>query len=186
MHWYWDQFFSTTLVEETQRLFPDKILLSTESCAGAAPLMKQGPLLGSWERAEIYAHSYLDDLQHSFNGYIDWNLILDEQGGPNYVKNFVDAAIIVNMTSGQEIYKQPMFYAIGHFSKFIPEGSIRIEASTSNINIVTAAFERPDRSICVVFFNSAQVEVDVTLVDSIRGNVLITIPPKSIHTIEYN
>lgn len=187
VHWYWDQLFAPTLMDETHELMPDKILLSSESCAGAKPLMDQGPKLGSWNRAEIYARSYLEDLSHFYNAYIDWNLILDEQGGPNYVDNFVDAAIIVNTTSGQEIYKQPMHYAIGHFSKFIPEGSIRIEAEPSNINIDVAAFEHPNNgSISCVFLNTAPVEVAVTLSDSMRGDLEITIPPKSLHTIVYN
>lgn len=187
MHWYWDEYFGPTLIDETHKLMPDKLLISSESCAGAAPLMKAGVQLGSWERGERYAYSLFEDLQHSFNGYVDWNLILNEQGGPNYVDNVVDAPIIANVTSGQEIYKQPIFYVLGHFSKFIHEGSIRIEAEPSNISILTVAFERPDTgTIACVFFNSAQAEVVVTLADSIRGNIEITIPPKSLHTIEYN
>lgn len=67
---------------------------------GDKPWEVHGPIIGSWSRAEDYAHDILDDLNHWINGWIDWNLILDETGGPNYANNFVDAAIIANVASG--------------------------------------------------------------------------------------
>lgn len=69
--------------------------------------------------------SILDDLRHSVSGWIDWNLYLDLTGGPNWVKNFVDAPIIVDRDK-QTFYKQPTYYALAHFTKFIPRGSVRI------------------------------------------------------------
>ena len=99
MHWYWDEYFGPSLIDDAHELMPDKLIFNTESCIGDKPLQTHGPELGSWERAEKYAHSYLEDLQHSFNGYIDWNLVLNEQGGPSYVDNFVDSPVIVNVTS---------------------------------------------------------------------------------------
>ncbi len=56
----------------------------------------------------------LQDMNNGVSGWTDWNLALDLKGGPNWVKNFVDSPIIVNKT-GDEFYKQPMFYALGHF-----------------------------------------------------------------------
>lgn len=71
-------------------------------------------------------------------GWTDWNMALDLNGGPNWANNFVDSPIIVNKT-GDEFLKQPLFYAMGHFSKFIPENSVRIDArrtdSTSSSNL---------------------------------------------------
>lgn len=83
------------------------------------------------QRNKPKQHINLKDLAHSVSGWIDWNLILDTNGGPNYYNGFADAPIIVNITSG-EIFKQPTFYAIGHFSRFITEGSVRIDVSSSN------------------------------------------------------
>lgn len=68
----------------------------------------------------------MQDLNHNVVGWIDWNICLNAQGGPNWVGNFVDSPIIVYPEKG-EFVKQPMFYAIGHFSKFIPRGSQRIQ-----------------------------------------------------------
>jgi glucosylceramidase len=89
-------------------------------------------------------------------GWIDWNLCLNAQGGPNWAKNYVDSAIIV-YPEKQEFIKQPMFYAIGHFSKFIPRGSRRIAvtekkpllySSVENVAVVT-----PDNTLVAVLYN---------------------------------
>ena len=71
------------------------------------------------------------DLNHWVTGWTDWNLALDPNGGPNWAKNFVDGPIIVN-ASANEFYKQPLFYAMGHFSKFIPENSIRVDVKVES------------------------------------------------------
>lgn len=54
------------------------------------------------------------DLEHWVTGWTDWNLALNMEGGPNWVHNYVDSPIIVNAEK-DEFYKQPMFYAMGHF-----------------------------------------------------------------------
>ncbi len=51
--------------------------------------------------------------------------MLDLKGGPNWVSNFHSSPIIVNVEKG-EFYKNPQFYALAHFSKFLPHGSVRI------------------------------------------------------------
>lgn len=76
-------------------------------------------------------------------GWVDWNLALDSNGGPTWANNVLDAAVIVNKTS-DEFYKQPMFYAIGHFSKFIPVGSIRVELTGGSEMVKGVAFTTPD------------------------------------------
>ena len=87
-------------------------------------------------------------------GWIDWNLALDMRGGPNWANNFVDSAVIVNSKT-QEFYKQPMFYALGHFSKFITEGSKRVhlgrQRGPSGLKVVS--FMRPDQAVVTVVFN---------------------------------
>lgn len=79
-----------------------------------------------------------------------------------------------------------MFYAIGHFSKLVPEGSIRIDAIPSNVNLNTVAFLRPDNKIAAVLFNSGRADLDITVVDSLRGKFIVNVPAKSIHTLLYN
>ena len=73
-----------------------------------------------------YNFLIMKDLNNWVTGWIDWNLALDEKGGPNWVENYVDAAVIVNATAN-EFYKQPMFYTLAHFAKFIRPGSEILE-----------------------------------------------------------
>lgn len=103
VHWYWDEFIPPTLLNDHHNKYPDKLIFNTEASVGDKPWESSTPVLGSWSRAESYISAVMEDLQHWVNGWIDWNMLLNEQGGPNYVDNFVDAPIIVNATS--ESYK---------------------------------------------------------------------------------
>lgn len=98
----------------------------------------------------------MQDLTHDSIGWIDWNLALDTEGGPTYIDNNVDSPIIINATSG-EFYKQPMYYSLSHLSKYIPSGSIRVDATANTLTtlagIHTAAFERPDGLVSLVLLN---------------------------------
>lgn len=129
VHWYGDFYSPTFLLDLTHNRHPDKFILATEACAGFA--YPQGPILGDWFRAEEYADSIITNLNHWVTGWTDWNLALNLNGGPNWVGNIVDSPIIVNRTA-DEFYKQPMFYAMGHFSKFLRPGARRIAHKVSS------------------------------------------------------
>lgn len=93
----------------------------------------------------------LQDLNHWITGWIDWNLALDKKGGPNWSKNNVDSPIIVNPET-DEFFKQPMYYAMAHFSKFIVRGSMRVDL-TPSCDIKSVAFRRPDNAMVIVLYN---------------------------------
>ncbi|VDO36931.1 unnamed protein product [Haemonchus placei] len=112
VHWYLDALMPASVLTTTHNRHPEKFILATEACAGA--FFGHSPILGDWYRAEEYAVNIIEDLNNFVTGWTDWNICLNEQGGPNWVENFVDSPIIVNATSDQ-FYKQPMFYAMGHF-----------------------------------------------------------------------
>lgn len=82
---------------------------------------------GDWSFGEGYAHDIIGDLNRGAIGWLDWNLVLDEKGGPNHVNNVCDAAIQVDLTK-KEVYKHPQYYYIGHFSKFIVPNSVHLES----------------------------------------------------------
>ncbi|XP_017091564.2 lysosomal acid glucosylceramidase [Drosophila bipectinata] len=190
VHWYWDELIGPQTIEQAHAEMPDKMLLNTESCIGDKPWQTHGPELGSWQRGESYMKAYTQDFRYNFNGWLDWNLVLDEQGGPNYINNFVDAPIIVNASSRNEFYKQPIYYAIGHFSKFLPEESVRIETTLENqTNLFTqlsvVGFQRPDGSVALILYNGQNLPVDVALNDSQRGAINLRLPPRSWHTVLY-
>lgn len=94
------------------------------------------------------------DLNNFVVGWIDWNLCLDPRGGPNWANNFVDAPILVYGDQDGFI-KQPMFYAMGHFSKFIPRGSRRIQVSRRSLaTIENLAVIKTNGNIVVVLQNA--------------------------------
>lgn len=71
----------------------------------------------------------MQNLNHWTSGYIDWNLALDTDGGP-YLTQPLDAPVIINATAG-EFYKNPMFYVLGHFSKFVSPESKRVDVKSN-------------------------------------------------------
>ncbi len=101
------------LVDET------KFLLSSESCH--CPGIDT-TLDGAWYRAEKTAHDIMADLSNHASGWVDWNLILDHEGGPNHVGNLCDSPARASM-SYKNFSFGPMYYTISHISKFVPPGS---------------------------------------------------------------
>lgn len=176
------------LLDRTHEKFPDKILLNSESCIGDKPWEKHGPILGSWLRAEEYALGMIQDFDHHISGWIDWNLLLNEQGGPSYVNNTVDAAIVLNTTTKNEFYKQPIFYVLAHFSKFIPPDSVRVEANLNGFRaftIKTVAFLCPDNRVTVILYNNSDKLRIIDFTDDVRGSFEFHLEPRSITTFIY-
>ncbi|XP_076826951.1 lysosomal acid glucosylceramidase [Brachyhypopomus gauderio] len=183
VHWYWDHFVPAEItLAATHDLYPEYFLFGTEACSGWSALGR-GVRLGSWERAEAYAHDIIEDLNNYVSGWTDWNLALNLEGGPNWVKNFVDSPIIVNRSS-DVFYKQPAFYSMAHFSKFLCEGSQRVGVSISrNTALESSAFIRPDGSAVLIVLNRSDVEVSFELWDQLVGFMPATAPPHSILTL---
>lgn len=177
-HWYWDEFSPTSLLEAFHQLHPDKFILATEACTGAALYDYHGIVLGSWGRGERYAVSIIENLQNWAVGWVDWNMALNEAGGPTYIDNFVDSPIVVNATA-QEFYKQPMFYAMGHFSKFLPRGSIRIGLVHTYLGLKMLAFKRPDSILVLVIVNTQPFDTHIKIFVPNKGMIDIVIDQHS-------
>ena len=120
--WYFNGLASAKILNEIRSKYPKLNIWSTEACSGSYSFVSKHVELGSWSRGEAYAKDISEDFNHETNAWIDWNLVLDLQGGPNWSKNFVDAPIIVDFKENKYI-RQPMFYALAHFSKFIRPGN---------------------------------------------------------------
>uniref|UniRef100_A0A915EQN3 Glucosylceramidase n=1 Tax=Ditylenchus dipsaci TaxID=166011 RepID=A0A915EQN3_9BILA len=160
IHWYTRGYFED--VAKAHEIQPDKFILSTEACSAYLP-DQHFPLMGDWQRGEDYGHDILNGLKNWVIGWTDWNLVLDQKGGPNWVMNSVDAAILVNKDA-DEFYKQPMYYFLGHFSKFIPRDSVRISSETTDFNLAGnlgdqssvehVAFWTPDGHTVLVVMNT--------------------------------
>ncbi|XP_003999772.2 lysosomal acid glucosylceramidase isoform X2 [Felis catus] len=182
VHWYLDFLApAKATLGETHRLFPDTMLFASEACVGSK-FWEQSVRLGSWDRGMQYSHSIITNLLYHVVGWTDWNLALNPEGGPNWVRNFVDSPIIVDITK-DTFYKQPMFYHLGHFSKFIPEGSQRVGLLASEKNgLDTVALTRPDGSAVLVVLNRSPKDVPLTIEDPAVGFMETLSPGYSIHT----
>uniref|UniRef100_A0A8D0FQ73 Glucosylceramidase n=1 Tax=Strix occidentalis caurina TaxID=311401 RepID=A0A8D0FQ73_STROC len=184
IHWYLDFIgpIQDTVVP-THELFPDYFILATEASIGAH-FWERDVILGCWERGNQYSHSILMNLNNYVTGWTDWNLALDLEGGPNWVKNYVDSPVIVDASEGI-FYKQPMFYHMGHFSKFIPEGSQRVglvaSKESKKTDLEYTAFLRPDGAVVVVVLNRSLQNVTFGLADTV-GLIAAVAPASSIQT----
>ena len=145
-HWYvGDHFENVRLVHDA---YPDKQLVFTEGCVYSFDQER----IDEWHWGERYGESILMDLNHWTVGWVDWNLLLDEQGGPNHVGNYCFAPVHGYPASG-EIHHMNSYYYMGHFSKFIRPGAKRIIASSNDDRLRTTAFLNPDGRVAVVVLN---------------------------------
>lgn len=140
--------------------------------------------LGAWDRAESYAIDILEGLQHWSTGWTDWALAVNTDGGPNWAKNWVDATIVINATS-QEYYKNPMYYALAHFTKFLPIGSTRVGNSVLNApaNVHTTSFITPNNNLVLILLNTNNDHVDMTINGFASKSITTTLKPRSIRNM---
>lgn len=178
-HWYED--WSTHVqqfenVQKTNEAFPDKNLLFTEGCIGNFKLNQ----INDWSHGERYGESMINDFNNGAVGWTDWNVLLNEQGGPNHVQNYCFAPVHYNTKTDELIYTNE-FYYIGHFSKFIRPGAKRISVASNRSYMLTTAFQNVDGKIAVVVMN--QSESAETFLMWLDGkSTKSTVPGRSIST----
>ncbi|XP_071636800.1 lysosomal acid glucosylceramidase-like [Temnothorax longispinosus] len=154
---------------------------------GSSPLEIRKVILGSWDRGEEYALDIIENLSHWAVGWVDWNMALNKNGAPNWAKNYVDSPIIV-MPENDEFYKQPMFYAISHFSSFVPRDSYRILSTglEGNPDIEAIAFLTPEQQIVIVAVNKGSSPVAITVKDKYTDSKInLNLSAKSFNTLLY-
>jgi len=181
-HWYepWSggepMFENVKLVNDT---FPDKNLIFTEGCADRFDNQK----LNDWKHGELYGRAMINDFNSGAVGWTDWNVLLDETGGPNHVGNFCFAPIHADKKTGELTYVNSYYY-IGHFSKFIRPGAKRIACSPSRSALLSTAFINADGRVSTVVMNRSDKEVPYYLwVDGDAAEVNSL--PHSIQTVVF-
>ena len=175
VHWYTgDHFEQLSLIKER---YPDALLVFSEGCLEHG--VKQDQVMA----AEKYAHDIIGNLAHGLAAFIDWNIVLNENGGPNHAENFCDAPVICNTKEGTYEVKLPYYY-LGHFSRFIPRGSRRIAVSSYTDKLEVVGFETPEGERVLVVLNRTDASVPYI----IRENGMlceIMIEPHSIQSAIY-
>ncbi|MFT6333341.1 MAG: glucosylceramidase [Halioglobus sp.] len=207
IHWYASTYeVFPEVLQYAHDKAPDKYLIETEGCIDAeVPHWKEDDWYWKKEATDWgwdwapeedkhfhpkyvpvyrYARDIIGCLNNWVDGWIDWNMVLDRQGGPNWFKNWCLAPIIVDPDM-DEVYITPLYYAMAHFSKFIRPGSKRIDFSISNDDIQLTSVENPDGSIVLVILNQNEYPLSIDLNMGLH-NQKTTIRAQSIQTVVLN
>mmetsp|Transcript_24114 Transcript_24114/g.35250 ORF Transcript_24114/g.35250 Transcript_24114/m.35250 type:complete len:203 (+) Transcript_24114:1193-1801(+) len=168
-------------LEKKHQMHPDKFFMATEACEGFLPnhigtgsgVKLDDPEI-TWKRGENYARDIIGDLQNWATGWTDWNLVLDKEGGPNWAGNYCDAPIIVDTEGSDQFYLQPMYYIMGHFSKYITSGSKRIgtKVLTNDNGIESVSFLTTENNLVLVMQYRGKTRDKKTATFEIRINEL--------------
>ena len=181
-HWYesWsggDSMFEN--VGKVHEMYPDKNLMFTEGCVEKFDFKK----LQLWANGERYGESMIHDFNNGTVGWTDWNILLDENGGPNHVDNFCFSPIHGNTKTGELIYT-PSYYFIGHFSKFIGKNAKRISSVASQSYLITTSFLNQDGKAVTVVMNKTDKKLKYNLCIGTKATE-IYILPHAIQTLVY-
>lgn len=172
-HWYGeDRFDNVQLLHDA---WPEKKLLFTEGC------QEGGPHTGSWDLGERYARSIINDMNRWTTGWIDWNLLLNEQGGPNHVGNFCSAPILVDRGPGT-LLRQSSYYYLGHFARFVQPGARRVLCASTLGELEASAFRNPDGTDAIVVLNRTERAIRFALHNGAERTVA-ELPARSIATV---
>jgi glucosylceramidase len=175
VHWYESTYevFPEDL-QYAHNKAPNKYLIQTEACVDSevphwqddAWYWKKEATDWGWDWASEkdkylhpkyapvnrYAVDIIGCLNNWVDGWVDWNMVLDTKGGPNWFKNWCVAPVIVNPET-DEVYFTPLYYVMSHFSKFMRPGAIKIGCAIDHKELVATAVKNPDNSIALVVFN---------------------------------
>jgi glucosylceramidase len=199
-HWYSGDFFEN--VADVHEQYPQAVLLASEATYEISHFQPPGSQTpnGGWVLGEGYAHDMIGDLNAGATGWIDWNLMLDGAGGPNHVGNMCEAPLIVK---DGNVNQHEQYWFMGHFSKFVLPGSIRLKSKVQNTQrysgpvrpygactgddgLEAAAFERPDNQVVVVALNCGEQPLDFAIRLSGHASetpvIRVTVPAHAIQT----
>jgi glucosylceramidase len=204
VHWYASTYdYFPGVLQYAHQKAPDKHLINTEACVDAeVPRWQDDAWYWAkkatdwgWDWAPEkykyrhpkyvpvfrYARDIIGCLNNWVDGWVDWNMVLDRQGGPNWAKNWCVAPVIVDPEK-DEVYFTPLYYTLSHFSRFIRSGAVRIGFEHTAEDVMVTATRNPDRSIAVVIFNPTE-EIKGIQLSLYEKTIDFSISGKAIQTI---
>jgi glucosylceramidase len=204
VHWYAGTYdYFPDALQYVHQKAPDKLIIQSEACVDAeVPRWEDDAWYWSKEATDWgwdwapedqkhlhpkyvpvfrYARDIIGCLNNRVHGWVDWNMVLDRQGGPNWAKNWCVAPVIVDPEK-DEVYFTPLYYTLSHFSRFIRPGAVRIGFQHTDEELMATAVQNPDGSIAVVLFNPAEKTRGIKL--SLGGKTKeFSIKGKAIQTV---
>lgn len=204
IHWYESTYdFFPKELHYAHEKSPNKYLIQTEACVDSeiphwnddAWYWKKEATDWGWDWASEkdkhlhpkyapvnrYAVDIIGCLNNWVDGWVDWNMVLDTQGGPNWFKNWCVAPVIV-APEKDEVYFTPLYYTMAHFSKFMRPGAIKIGCTINHKDLMATAVKNPDGTIAVVVFNptAEKQSLEIKLNNKIK---IISIDAKALQTV---
>ncbi|WP_227873960.1 glycoside hydrolase family 30 protein [Flavobacterium nackdongense] len=204
IHWYESTYdYLPDALQYAHKKAPNKYLIQTEACVDSeiphwnddAWYWKKEATDWGWDWASEkdkhlhpkyapvnrYATDIIGCLNNWVDGWVDWNMVLDKQGGPNWFKNWCVAPVIVDPEK-DEVYFTPLYYTMAHFSKFMRPGAVKIGCQITNKDLMATAVKNPDGSTAVVIFNPTDQEIAIEINQN-NKKVTISINAKALQTI---
>jgi glucosylceramidase len=181
-HWYENWGGGEPMYENVGKvndMYPGKNLIFTEGCVEKFDTAKYQ----LWANGERYGKAMINDFNNGTVGWTDWNILLDEQGGPNHVGNFCFAPVHANTQTGELIFT-PSYYMIGHFSKFIGEGAKRVSSVSSKSKLLSTSFLNKDGKVVTVVLNATDESVNYSLCVGTKA-AEVSIMPHAIQTLVF-
>ena len=166
-------------LRDVHESYPTKNTLFTEGCVESFSTKRYQ----YWPNAERYGRSIINDFNNGTVGWTDWNILLDQTGGPNHVGNLCFAPVHANTVTGELIFT-PSYYYLGHFSKFIRPNAKRISTSSSRSYVLCTSFLNEDGTMATVVMNLSSKTIPYKLYIGSQA-VTETLLPHSIQTLVY-
>lgn len=176
-HWYTGDHFDAVRLAKNR--WPGKELWFSEGCVEYSRFDGMTPL----QKAEMYAHDIMGNLNAGISGSIDWNLLLDAGGGPNHVGNFCEAPVMLTK-DGSGFTLQTEYWYIGQFSRFIRPGAVRLGTSGWTTDFAVTAFENPDGSRVAVALNRTDLTLPASITLDGQAGFNFLLAPHSIVTLQ--
>lgn len=153
LHWYsGDHFENLRFIKEQ---YPWLKMLTSEACIEYSKFAVDATL----NNAQKYAHDIIGNMNEGMNSFIDWNILLNEEGGPNHVGNNCEAPFMFDREK-KELHKMESSEYLWHFSHFIEVGAKRIGVSRYNKDIEAIAFKKDDK-VTFILFNATDEDIPV-------------------------
>lgn len=186
VHWYESTYdYFPKALDYAKKKAKDKLLIQTEGCVDSevphwkddAWYWRKEATDWGWDWAAEdrkylhpkyvpvyrYARDIIGCLNHGVDGWIDWNMVLDRQGGPNWFKNWCVAPVLVDPEI-DEVYFTPLYYTLAHFSRYIRPGAKRIKFSLKQADgVMATAVENPNKELVVVLFNPTEQKKNIQI-----------------------
>ena len=155
-HWYsGDHFESLDLIRQ---FYPKMKIIISESCIEYSKFLPEDESVN----AARLSHEIIGDLNHGVTAFYDWNLLLDEKGGPNHVGNFCQAPFLYD-TVQKKLLPQEIQRHFYHFSHFIRPGARRVAFTRYTNRLDMTAYIDPNGHLVFVMLNREEKPIPVKL-----------------------